>query len=63
MADRPVIRCLVAYPVPDGSFVVWCVPVSLELAAESKTLGWQVLVDPASEIDLATWERVQRWCR
>lgn len=58
LPDKPTITCLVAYPWRDGEYVVWGQPVSLELAAALKAVGWAVLVDPMTERDLATWERV-----
>jgi hypothetical protein len=62
MHDKPVIRCLVAYPYIEGDFTEAAV-VSLEVAAELAEKGWAVLVDPMTERDLAAWERVQRWFR
>lgn len=58
MDDRPVIRCLVSYPV--GRIFTAPVLCSLTLAVELQEKGWMVLVDPKDEVDLATWERLRR---
>lgn len=58
--DRPQIRCLVAIEVAEGIFTESGL-VSLELAAELKEKGYAVLVDPADEADLATFERRTPW--
>lgn len=57
--DRPMIRCLVSFPVRQD---LWSDPfvVSLEIAAELAPKGYLVLVDPADERELAMWERLQR---
>lgn len=58
--DRPVIHCLVSYEWKDGEFTEPAL-VSLELAAELKERGYAVVVDPADERDLATFERSTPW--
>lgn len=58
--DKPVIRCLVSYPVGDLIFTSPAL-VSLDTAADLKEKGYMVAVDPADERDLATWERNHPW--
>lgn len=76
MSDRPVVLALVGYfsPVfgligkrsPEGRLDdippddVWPQLVTLEEAADFKRGGFDVVVDPQSEAELATWEREQR---
>lgn len=60
--DRPRVRCLVSLEIHPGVFTASAV-VGLELAAELRGKGYAVLVDPADERDLATWERYQRSLR
>lgn len=62
MNDRPTLRALVAIEVRPDVFTEPAF-VSLELAAELAAKGYQVLVDPADERDLAYWEMIQRSVR
>lgn len=57
--ERPKIRALVAHSTTDGLFTEPRV-VSLEQAVDYARYGFVVLIDPADECDLATWERHQR---
>lgn len=60
--DRPRVRCLVSLEICPGVFTD-SAECSLELAAELRGKGYAVLVDPADERDLASWERFQRSLR
>lgn len=56
--DRPILTALVGWYVhPLG--LIWSKVVTLGDAAHYRALGFNVLVDPVKQIDLATWERWQ----
>ena len=57
--DKPIIRALVGIMGPAG--LAWWKLVTLEEAARYHELGAMVLVDPDDEMELATWERSQRF--
>ena len=60
-AVRPVIRCLVSFPVePHPEWYTEPALVCLDVAAELQTRGYMVLVDPSDERDLAMYERLER---
>lgn len=58
--DRPPIRCLVAYFSPTFGLLTIPRVISLAEAADRAAMGYAVLVDPADECDLATYERQHR---
>jgi hypothetical protein len=58
--ERPLLRCLVSYPVEDDLTVFAC--VSLETAGYLKGRGWLVVgPDPHDTLALQEFERAQRW--
>ncbi len=60
MEDRPTVRALVGWMLPNGEFVVRKNVVSLEQAADYAQYGWAVLVDPMDESQLARWNQLHR---
>lgn len=58
--SRPPVHCLVAWFSPVFGLVGEPKVMPLEDAADYAQAGWAVLVDPADERDLATFERAQR---
>lgn len=60
-AERPIIRCLVSFPIGSDDFTSPAV-VSLELAHELHAKGyWVVGPDPHDMELLEAYERMQRW--
>jgi hypothetical protein len=60
--NKPVIYCLIAYPVAFGHVVfprVCLVP--LDEVEQYVALGFKAIYDPADQQALADWERDQRW--
>jgi hypothetical protein len=57
---RPTLRCLVAWPLPNGDHIVRRSVVTLDDAAQFRAFGWHLLIDPASEQELARWEQLHR---
>ena len=59
--ERPVVRCVVSYPILGAEPDPWSEPaiVSLETAAELSARGYVVIVDYQDQRDLAMWERLQ----
>jgi hypothetical protein len=63
-ADKPTVRCLIAFPLGDGRVSRTTHLVDLEEAAWRQKEGWWVVVDPADLNMLAAWERERspyRW--
>jgi hypothetical protein len=60
MDDRPVVQALIGYFVPPFGLIGRPKIVSLDEAAIYHDLGFIVFIDPATEADLATWERRER---
>jgi hypothetical protein len=59
-AEKPLVRCLVSYPVEDELTILAC--VSLDTAAYLKGRGWLVVgPDPHDIIALQEFERARRW--
>lgn len=57
---RPVITALIGYHVEPFGVIGSPKIVPLDEAAQYHALGFAVLVDPADEAELATWERRHR---
>ena len=64
---RPEIRCLVAFQLPDGRFIIRRELADLATAEEFHRYGWAVLLDPDTEAQLARWQQIhsrrQPWNR
>lgn len=61
MGGKPILHALVGYFCPPFGLVSEPRVMPLEDAVDFHDWGFWVLVDPADERDLATWERAQRW--
>lgn len=58
--DRPVLRCLIGVVLDDGEIYRRLVTLAQAVALRDKGYALHVLVDPADECDLATYERRER---
>lgn len=60
--DRPSIRALIGWLLPGGDVILSQQnTIPLEDAPLYQKWGFVILVDPADESDLASWEREHRW--
>lgn len=60
--EKPVIRCLIAYPRAFGHvYLSRQDTITLEEAESYKAMGFHVLSDPADEQAVTDWYREQQW--
>ena len=62
MTERPVVRCLMAFPLSEGRVCSITHLVDLEEAKQRKLEGWWLIgPDPADWSALQEWEAMQPW--